>query len=108
VHSNTSALVVKTDDAVVGMVTDMDLIYCISNQKDLDETRVSEFLTPCELITDDRTKRSPCAQLDESQSVENAIKVLDAAGTHNIIVSGETDKDVGIASIRSLLKLLIS
>ena len=106
VYSNTSALVVKTDDAVVGLVTDMDLLDCISNQKDLDKTRVSDFLTPCELITDQPTK-SPCAQLDESESVENAIKVLDASGTHNLLVSGASDKEAGIASIHSLLKLLI-
>ena len=107
VANNISALVVKTDDVVVGMVTDLDLIDCISNQKDLDKTRVSEFLTPCELITDQPTK-SPCAQLDESESVENAIKVLDASGTHNLLVSGASDKEVGITSIRNLLKLLIS
>ncbi|MEK6197797.1 MAG: CBS domain-containing protein [Desulfobacterales bacterium] len=107
VARNVSALVVKTDDTVVGLVTEYDLIDIISNQKDFDKTRVSEFLSPCELITEHRTKLSPCAQLDESQSVENAIKVLDAAGTHNLLVSGETDKDVGIASIRDLLKLLI-
>jgi predicted transcriptional regulator len=92
---------------VAGLVTDMDLIDCISNKKDLDKTKVAEFLTPCELITDDRTKKSPCAQLDESQSVENAIKVLSASGTHNLLVSGPSDKEVGIATIRDLLKLLI-
>ncbi len=107
VANNASALVVKTDDAVVGIVTDMDLLDCISDQKDMDETRVSDFLTACELITNVGT-RSPCAQLDESENVENAIKVLDAAGTHNLLVSGASDKEVGIASIRNLLKLLIS
>ena len=107
VNNNASALVVKTDDAVVGIVTDMDLLDCISDQKDIDETRVSDFLTACELITNVPI-RSPCAQLDESESVENAIKVLDAAGTHNLLVSGASDKEVGIASIRDLFKLLIS
>ena len=107
VGSNTSALVVKTDDAVVGLVTDMDLLDCISNQKDMDRTKVSDFLTPCELITDQPTK-SPCAQLDESESVENAIKVLAAAGTHNLVVSGSKERGSGIASSRDLLKLLLS
>ena len=109
VNNNASALVVKTDDdAVAGIVTEMDLIDCISNKKDLDKTKVAEFLTPCELITDDRLTKSPCAQLDESQSVENSIKVLSASGTHNLLVSGASDKEVGIASIRDLLKLFIS
>ena len=107
VNNNASALVVKIDDAVAGIITDMDLLDCISDQKDMDETKVSDFLTACELITNVGT-RSPCAQLDESESVENAIKVLDAAGTHNLLVSGASDKEVGIASIRDLFKLLIS
>ena len=107
VNNNASALVVKIDDAVAGIITDMDLLDCISDQKDMDETKVSDFLTACELITNVPI-RSPCAQLDESESVENAIKVLDAAGTHNLLVSGASDKEVGIASIRDLFKLLIS
>ena len=108
VTNNVSALVVKTDDVVAGVVTDIDLIDCISDNKDLDKTTVTEFLTPCELITEDRTKKSPCAQLDESQSVENAFKVLSASGTHNLLVSSTSNKGVGIASIPKLLKLLIS
>ena len=107
VANNVSGLVVKTDDAVVGLVTEMDLLDCISNQKDLDKTRVSEFLTPCELITNRPTK-SPCAQLDESESVENAIKVLSAAGTHNLVVSGANERGTGVVSSRDLLKLLLS
>ena len=107
VDSNTSALVVKSDDAVVGLVTDMDIVECISNQKDMDKTKVSEFLTPCELITGQPIK-SPCAQLDKSESVENAIKVLAAAGTHNLLVSGASNKEVGTAAARNLLKLLLS
>jgi len=106
--NNVSALVVKTDDVVAGLVTEMDLIDCISNKQDLDKTKVAEFLSPCKLITNQHTKKSPCAQLDASQSVENAIKVLSASGTHNLLVTDASDKDVGIASIRDLLKLLIS
>ena len=108
VASKASALAVKIDDILVGVVTDIDIIDSISDQRDLDTTKVSEFLTPCELITNDLTKGSPCAQLDESESVENALKVLSVSGTHNLVVSGKTDKDVGIASIRDLLHLLIS
>lgn len=107
VSNNVSALAVKTDDVLVGVVTDMDVIDSISDQKDLDKTKVSDFLTSCELITNKRQK-SPCAQLDESESVENAIKVLSAGGIHNLVVAGGTEKEVGIASISDLLKLLVS
>ena len=106
VTNNVSALAVKIDDALVGVVTEMDVIDSISDQKDPDKTRVSDFLTACELITN-QGQKSPCAQLDGTESVENAIKVLSVAGTHNLVVSGRTDKEVGVASVRDLLKLLI-
>ena len=107
VDSDASAVVVKTDDAVVGVVTEMDLLDCISNQNDLDETRVSDFFTACELITSQPAK-NPCIQLDESESVENAIKILAAAGTHNLVVAGSKERSSGIVSSRDLLKLLVS
>ena len=73
--------------------------------KDLDATRVSEIMTGCELITRER-KTTPCVQLHEAETVENALKVLDVAGVHNLLVSGDNDKQVGMVSIRDLLRLL--
>lgn len=105
VAANVSALVVKSDNTVVGLVSDMDVQDCIVKNKDLNTTRVDEFLTRCELITD-QPVHSPCAQLDESESVLNAMKVMAAAGTHHLLVSGDNDKKAGIASIRDLLRLL--
>lgn len=108
VNNNVSALVVKTDDTVAGIITDMDVLDFISDQEDMDETKVADVLTTCRLVTDDPTNKSPCVQLDKTESVENAIKVLSVAGTHNLLVSGGTDKEVGIASLHDLLKLFIS
>lgn len=100
-----SALLVKSDNSVVGLVTEMDVLDSIVGKKDPDTAKVAEFLTRCELITGQPVK-SPCAQLDESESVHNALKVLQAAGTHHLLVSGEQDKKVGIASLLDLLRLI--
>ena len=105
VDNNVSALVVKSGDVVVGVVTDMDVLDSLAAGKDQDTLKVADFLTPCELISGQAVK-SPCVQLDESESVKNAIKLLTVAGTHNLLVSGNLR--AGIASVRDLLKLIRS
>lgn len=107
VKHDTSALIVKADDGVAGVVSDLDVLESITSQGDLDETKVSDFLSACELISG-QSITSPCVQLDENESVENAIKLLSTSGTHNLVVTG-ADKDAyGTVSSRDLLKLLIS
>ncbi len=107
VKHNTSALIVKADDSVAGVVSDLDVLESVTSQGDLDETKVSEFLSACELLTG-QSITSPCVQLDENESVENAIKLLSASGTHNIVVIGSGKDVYGTVSSRDLLKSLIS
>ena len=103
----TTALLVKMEGIVIGVVTDMDLMRSVVNKEDLDETKVSEFMTGCELITGKRAQ-SPCVQLHEAESVENALGVLEIANLHNLVVSGENEKCAGTVSVRDLLGLVIS
>ncbi len=106
VAAKVSAVLVKSDDTVTGLVSEMDVLDCIVGKNDLDTARVAEFLTKCEVITGQPVK-SPCAQLDESESVQNALKVLAAAGTHHLLVAGEGDK-AGIAALHDLLRLAVA
>lgn len=102
-----SALAVKVGDEVVGVLTDFDLMDCLDRDDDLDKIKASSCMTACELITGKEVK-SPCAQLDSSHSVKNAIAVLNVAGVHHLLVSGDDDKCVGLISSIDLLKLAIS
>ncbi len=102
-----TALLVKMDSIVIGVVTDMDLMRTVVSNEDLDETKVSEFMTGCELITG-RTTKTPAVQLHEAESVENALGVLEEANLHNLVVSGENEKCAGTVSVRDLLGLVIS
>ena len=103
-NSGVSALVVKSGDVVVGVVTDMDLMGCIANGDDLDAVTASKFMTSCEIISDKKIK-TPCVQLDETQSVENAIGVMALAGVHHLLVAGE--KGAGVISAQDLLRLVV-
>jgi predicted transcriptional regulator len=102
--SGVSALLVKSGGEVIGVVTDMDLMHCIADGNDLDGLTVSKFMTSCEIISGKQIK-TPCVQLDETQSVKQAIGIMDVAGVHNLLVSGE--KGVGVMSARDLLRLVV-
>jgi CBS domain-containing protein len=99
-----SALIVKNEGQVVGIFTDMDLMGCIARGEDLDRITVSNFMTSCEIISG-KTIKSPCVQLDETQSVKNALGVMDLAGIRHLLVTGE--RGVGIVSVHDLLRLVV-
>ena len=107
VENQSSALTVMMGDEVMGVVTDMDILESFGRTDDLDETRAADFMTTCELISN-KEITSPCAQLDSAESVENALAVMNSAGVHHLLVSGDEKKKAGIVSILDLLKLVIS
>ena len=100
-----SSLLVKLNGVVAGIVSDMDVMHSLVEGDDLDETKVSGFMTACQVIAGQPVK-SPCIQLHEDETVKNALGVMDTAGVHNLVVSGDHDKRVGTVSICDLLKLI--
>ena len=58
-QANVTALVVKQDDEVTGIVTIKDIMYSIAKGDDLQGTKISSFMTACEFITKKGTK-NPC------------------------------------------------
>lgn len=107
VDTENSALTVMMGDEVMGVITDMDILESLGKKDHLDKTRVADSMTTCELISDKEIK-SPCAQLDASESVMNALAVMNSAGIHHLLVSDGDRKKAGIVSILDLLKLAIS
>ena len=107
VDGGCSALVVKSDDELIGIVTDMDIMDSIRRNGLTGEIKVADFMVRCELISEKQTK-SPCVQLDEDESVENALKIMTGAGVHHLLVSGANNKAIGIVSSHALLNLVLS
>jgi len=106
-NANASALVVKTDEDLVGVVTISDIMYSLTNEDDLHQTPVSSFMTSCEFISDKATN-NPCVQLDEDEDVLSAIKVMNEAGVNHLLVSGSKGEPVGMVSSLEIIKLLAS
>lgn len=104
---NASALVVKSGEELIGIVTITDVIYCLANDQDPETTDIASFMTKCELISEAGTA-NPCAQLDEEQEAMSALKVMHEAGVNHLIVSGANGEPAGIVSSLDLVKLLAS
>jgi CBS domain-containing protein len=107
VDGGCSSLVVKTGDELIGIVTDMDIMDSISRNGLTGKVKVADFMVKCELISKKWTK-SPCLQLDEDESVENALKAMAGAGVHHLLVSGTNNKAIGMVSSQALLNLVLS
>lgn len=104
-QNNASALVVKTGQDVIGVVTISDVMDCLADDLDPATTKVSDFMTSCDLVTDRETS-NPCAQLDEGQGAIAAIKVMREAGSHHLLVAGDNNMPVGLVSSLELIKLI--
>jgi CBS domain-containing protein len=101
------AVSVEKDGTVLGIVTDLDLVGAIVRHGDPAKIKVADCMTACELITGSGAKK-PCVQLDQDETVENALKLLDGAGVHNVMIAGKDDRCFGIISAGELLKAAIS
>ncbi len=101
------ALAVTTDNEVIGVVSDLDLARAVIRGVDPESLTVSDCMTPCDLITGQGAK-NPCVQLDEDETVENALKLLEGTGVHNLMVSGPGDRFLGLVSACDLLKAALN
>ena len=102
-----TALLVKTGDEPVGIITISDIMYSLAKEENPKEIVVSSFMTKCELITT-QTVKTPCIQLDEDENVLSAIKVMNEAGVSHVLVSGSKGEPVGMVSSLDIVKLLVS
>ena len=102
---NSSVLVVMLDETFIGIVTVSDVIHSLANNQDRNETKIRDFMTECEVISETGSK-NPCVQLDESQDVISAIKVLYEAGVNHLVVAGSSGTPVGVVSSLELVKVL--
>lgn len=103
--NNASALVVREGGVLIGLVTITDVMHSLVHHQDLQDTKISSFMTKCELISAKETKNA-CAQLDEEQDVLSALKVMHQAGVNHLVVSRGEDDPVGVVSSLEIIRLL--
>ena len=103
--NNASALVVREGGILIGLVTITDVMHSLVHHHDLQDTKISSFMTKCELISAEATKNA-CAQLDEDQDVLSALKVMHQAGINHLVVSRAEGDPVGVVSSLEIIRLL--
>jgi CBS domain-containing protein len=106
-RDNSTALLVKSGEDLVGVITISDIMYSLANEEDPQTIEVSAFMTKCELIST-RAVKTPCVQLDEDQDLLAAIKVMNEAGVSHVLVSGSEGEPVGMVSSLDIIKHLAS
>ena len=104
--ANATALMVKSDDELVGIVTETDVMHQVVKHVNLDDVKVAQLMTACEIISS-KPAKTPCVQLDENETIQNALAIMDEAGISNLLISGDGGHAKGVVSARDLLKHVV-
>ena len=104
-QNDVSVLVVKDEAELKGLVTVSDMMHGLANDYDLKETKISTFLTGCEINNKDSNAKL-CIQLDEDQDVISAIKVMYEGGINHLFVTGSDNRPLGVVSSLDMIKLI--
>jgi len=106
-QGDVSVLAVMASEELIGIVTITDVMHGLANNYDLEETKISTFMTECKIDAQDSSSKS-CIQLDEDENAIAAIKVMYEGGINHLLVSGENNEARGIVSTLDLIKLVAS
>lgn len=76
----------------IGIVTDRDLtVRCIAPGLDPNETAISAVMT------------TPVHSVDEQMPIEDAVGIMERAGTRRLVVTGENTRLAGLISVDDIL-----
>lgn len=101
-ENNVSGLMVLQGGNVLGVITDWDIMQSLDSGYDPAETKVSKFMTSCEVMLD-REIKSPCVQLDTSIKIKDALRVMAMENVHHLMITGPNN-ETGLVSSLDLLK----
>jgi len=103
---DTTAVLVKTDGDIAGIVTDSDVLANISSGRDLDSVKAEEFMTSCEIATKKATT-CPCLQLHREDPIQDAVNLMTIAEVHHVLVWDNEGHVIGLVTMKDLLKRVI-
>ena len=106
-EADVSVLVIKAEGLLIGILTVSDVMQGLANDYDLEQTKISSFMTECTVDGKNANGKS-CIQLDEDMDVMSAIKVMYEGGINHLLVTGVNNEPLGIVSNLDLIKLIAS
>ena len=106
-EADVSVLVIKAEGVLIGILTVSDVMHGLANNYDLEQTKISTFMTECD-VHGKNADSKPCIQLDEDMDILSAIKVMYNSGINHLLVTGENNGTLGVVSSLELIKLVAS
>ncbi len=101
-----NSVLVYAGEDVVGIISDTDFVTSFIEDENAGDLMVRDVMTPCEIAGAEGTL-NPCAQIDENETILNALKVFQMSGTHGLVVSKGSGNPAGIICLRDVLGLAI-
>jgi CBS domain-containing protein len=101
IEEDTSVVVVKADEKIVGMITETDIFSHAAAGKGLTALKVEAYMSVCEF-----GGLNPCLQVFENSSVDDAITIMAISGVHHLLVWGEGGELSGVISSKDVLKTM--
>jgi len=106
-QADASVLVVKAEEELIGILTVSDVMHGLANDYDLEQTKISSFMTEC-TVDGKNVRGKSCIQLDEDMDVMSAIRVMYEGGINHLLVTGVQNQPLGVVSNLELIKLMAS
>lgn len=102
-EGNTDFLVVTSGNDIVGIVTEGDVLKCISSGGDPLKREVGFCMTPCRVTG----VGDICLQIGEDHTLQDALDVMSAGGIAHLLVVGKSGKVNGTLSVRDIFSFFL-
>ena len=119
-HAKTDIAVVKSEDDLVGVITESDIYHTLvkgvlpdpvdqeKKPRDITDLKVVEVMRgpPAQKVMDscENTGIHPCVDTFEDDTIENAIRIMQRSGLHHLLVNDKHNKLVGTLSSGDIIK----
>lgn len=112
--SETDLAVVKTTDAIIGVITETDIFYTLVKKVFTEKSLTRENISIQDIIREPSVKQTmascethgwhPCIDTFEDDTMENAIRIMQRSGLHHLLVFNKSNKLVGTLSSHDIIK----
>ncbi len=112
--AETDLAVVKTNDAIAGVITETDIFYTLVKKVFTNTSKPTENISVVDVIPDPLAKQAmsscqthgwhPCVDTFEDDTIENAIRIMQRSGLHHLVVFNKNNKLVGTLSSHDIIK----
>lgn len=112
--AKTDLAVVKTNDAIEGVITETDIFYALVKKVFPEVSEHNKNVSVVDVLNEPSVKQvmsscqthgwHPCIDSYEDDTMENAIRIMQRSGLHHLLVFDKNNKLVGTLSSHDIIK----